>query len=179
MRSCQQSVKSMKRVRKRLPHFFILLSKLRPLLVLSVAALSIPIAGYLNDHDQTALASINPGVISLPSMFDLAAFADDASEDLPQLGDYPDTTIALSSNAVVVPSSAPVNTTRVSIVASAGFRGALSVDTFSGAVRITNAYHASSQDAPYMITLTALGPGGSTTRSFLLTVTSGIACTQS
>lgn len=88
------------------------------------------------------------------------------------LGDYADTSVALSGNAVVTPDTSPTGITRITASAPTTFRGQLAVDNSTGAVRVTNAHPA----GVYPITVTAFGPGGTATKTFQLTVSSGQAC---
>ena len=88
----------------------------------------------------------------------------------PTLGNYPTTPIALSGNTTVTPDAAPSNTTSINVSAPTGFKGILSADTATGVVRITNAALAKIPAGAYPITVTAFGSGGSTTKTFNLTV---------
>src|SRR4051794_27226273 len=55
------------------------------------------------------------------------------------LGNYPDTSIPLSSDATVTPDTMPVDTTSINVSTSTGFNGRLEGDPASGMVRITDA----------------------------------------
>ncbi|MES2774716.1 MAG: FG-GAP-like repeat-containing protein [Bacteroidota bacterium] len=61
----------------------------------------------------------------------------------PALGNYAPTTIAYAGgNASIVPSAAPVNALKISAIASASFKGLLSVNPASGIITLTNAHPA-------------------------------------
>ncbi len=65
------------------------------------------------------------------------------SETDPTLGIYPATTIShAGSNSIVIPSAAPTNAPSITAIASAGFKGLLTVDPQTGHVYITNAHPA-------------------------------------
>ncbi|MGB4990441.1 MAG: FG-GAP-like repeat-containing protein [Pyrinomonadaceae bacterium] len=91
----------------------------------------------------------------------------------PTLGDYANTGVVLAGNTTITPSVPPTNTTSVNVSTNSSFNGELTADPVTGVVRITNAHPA----GVYTVTVTAFGPGGMTTETFGLTVTSGTACT--
>lgn len=86
-----------------------------------------------------------------------------------QLGNYPPTptTVQLSGNTTVAPVSPPVSTTSITVSTSTDFKGLLEGNPATGVVRVTNAHPAGS----YTVTVTGFGPGGTTTKTFMLTVT--------
>lgn len=92
------------------------------------------------------------------------------------LGNYPNTSIALSSNTTITPDAPPTSTTSISAETTTGFVGELIADPVTGVVRITNARHANVAPGTYTVTVRAFGPGGTATRTFQLTVTDGSAC---
>jgi hypothetical protein len=96
----------------------------------------------------------------------------------PTLGNYADTTMELGANVTIIPSTIPTNTTSIQVSTSTSFVGNFSADPVTGAIRVTNAHHANPSPDSYMVTVRALGPGGSTATSFRLTVTDGTTCTQ-
>ena len=90
----------------------------------------------------------------------------------PTLGNYAATNVLIGGNQVVIPTSAPTNTTRTTARASSGFKGILTVTPSNGRVRITNAQPAGT----YTITVTADdGSGTTATRTFSLTVQNAVA----
>ncbi len=94
----------------------------------------------------------------------------------PSLGNYPNTSVVLSDNVTITPDATPANTTSISVSTSTGFVGELTADPLTGVVRVTNAHHANIPPGSYTVTVKAFGPGGTNTRTFLLTVTSGTPC---
>jgi hypothetical protein len=89
----------------------------------------------------------------------------------PSVGNYPNTTIAAGGSTIVTPAVAPAdNGSIASITATATpnfFTGALTVNTVTGAVTITNA----NPVGGYTITVTLTDNcGATTTQSFMLTV---------
>jgi CSLREA domain-containing protein len=90
----------------------------------------------------------------------------------PSLGTYSTTSVALSANTTVTPSAAPTSTTSISVSTNSKFKGTLTAVPATGVVTVTNAHPAGS----YPVTVTASGPGGSTTASFTLNVTTPASC---
>src|SRR5262249_19318274 len=88
------------------------------------------------------------------------------------LGNYPNTTVALSSDSTVTPDAAPIGAVSFSASTSSNFKGILAVSPTSGVVTVTNAYPA----GVYAITLKAFGASASSTRTFSLTVQIGTPC---
>jgi len=94
---------------------------------------------------------------------------------LSALGDYPDTTMQLGRNTVVIPTNPPVNVVSVTGITTTDFKGQLAVDSNTGAVRVTNAFPAGS----YTVTVTAFDDnGGKITKNFNLTVQASGLCSQ-
>ncbi len=94
----------------------------------------------------------------------------------PTLGNYANTTIPLSGNTTVTPSSAPTNATSATATTTADFKGELEVDSTTGVVRVTNVHPANRAGESYLITVTAYNAGGTTTKTFNLTVTTPPTC---
>ena len=92
------------------------------------------------------------------------------------LGNYPNTSIALSQSTTITPDAAPTNTTSINVETTSGFIGELTADLATGVVRVTNAHHANIAPGNYAVTVRAFGPGGTATKSFQLTVTDGTVC---
>jgi hypothetical protein len=94
---------------------------------------------------------------------------------LPTLGNYPNTSVMLSTNATVTPDTAPANTTSITISTSTNFEGTLEGNPATGVVRVTDAHPAGT----YTVTVRAFNGGGPVaiaTRTFTLTVTPPAAC---
>ena len=91
----------------------------------------------------------------------------------PTLGNYPDTSLPLSTDTTVTPDAAPTNTTRINVSSSTDFKGTLAGDPMTGVVRVTDAHPAGN----YTVTVTAFDSGGATaTKTFSLTVTTPVTC---
>ena len=112
----------------------------------------------------------------LPRPFPAAGSSDigayEAQVVFSTLGNYPNTTVALSANTTVVPNAAPTATTSVTATTSTAFRGTFSADPVTGVLRITNAYPA----GVYTVRVWAYGPTGPSVKSFRLTVQGGAPC---
>ena len=92
----------------------------------------------------------------------------------PTLGNYPDTSLPLSTDTTVTPDAAPTNTTSINVSTSTNFKGTLEGDPATGVVRVTDAHPAGT----YTVTVTAFDSGGATaTKTFTLTVTTPATCT--
>ena len=94
----------------------------------------------------------------------------------PTLGNYPATAVDLSDNITVTPDAAPTGATSITVSTSTSFNAELTADVATGVVRLTNAQPAKLPPGAYTVTVRAFGPGGSTTRTFMLTVTTPPAC---
>ena len=91
----------------------------------------------------------------------------------PTLGNYPDTSLPLSTDTTVTPDAAPTNTTSINVSTSTNFKGTLEGDPTTGVVRVTDAHPAGT----YTVTVTAFDSGGATaTKTFTLTVTTPVTC---
>ncbi len=93
----------------------------------------------------------------------------------PALGNYSNTSVALSGNLTVTPSATPEAATSINVSTSTKFKGTLVANTSTGVVRVTDAHPAGS----YTVTVTAFGGGGTATKTFTLTVQQGTACLTS
>ena len=93
----------------------------------------------------------------------------------PILGNYPDTSLALSTDTTVTPDAPPTNrTTSINVSTSTDFNGTLAGDPTTGVVRVTDAHPAGT----YTVTVTAFDSrGASATKTFTLTVTTPVTCT--
>ena len=89
------------------------------------------------------------------------------------LGNYPNTSVALSGNTTITPSAVPTNTTSINVSTNSNFKGTFAANTATGVVTVTDAH----PSGVYTVTVRAFGTGGTTAGAFTLTVTNGIACT--
>ena len=97
-----------------------------------------------------------------------------ATGSSPTLGNYPDTSTSLSSDATVTPDAAPTNVASINVSTSTNFQGTLAGDPTTGVVRVTDAHPAGT----YTVTVRAFNSVGlSATRTFTLTVTTPATCT--
>src|SRR5256885_821637 len=76
----------------------------------------------------------------------------------PFLGNYPDTSLPLSTDTTVTPDAPPTNTTRMTVSTSTNFNGTLEGDPATGVVRVTDAHPAGT----YTVTVKAFGSGAAT-----------------
>ena len=85
----------------------------------------------------------------------------------PTLGNYPDISVLLSTDATVRPDASPANTTAINVSTSTNFKGKLEGYPSTGMVRVTDAHPAGT----YAVTVKAFNGSGSTTaKTFTLTV---------
>jgi hypothetical protein len=97
-----------------------------------------------------------------------------AADSITALGNYPDTSILLSTDTTITPDAAPTNTTSINLSTSTNFNGRLEGDPTTGVVRVTDAHPAGT----YTVTVRAFNGGGQTaTKTFTLTVTTPTTCT--
>ena len=89
------------------------------------------------------------------------------------LGNYPNATVTDGNSTTSTPSAAPANLTSATAYTSSNFQGLFSVNPTTGVVRVTNAQPAGT----YTVTVAAFGAGGTTTKTFTLTVSNPSACT--
>ena len=64
------------------------------------------------------------------------------STPTPTLGNYPDTSIPLSTDTTVTPDATPTNTTSINVSTSTNFKGKLEGYPTTGVVRVTDAHPA-------------------------------------
>jgi FG-GAP-like repeat len=137
--------------------------------------------GNNSDRASTLQITLSTGLISISAVLfaiaaptktkqaprqDLHRFQLEGSADA--LGNYPDTSVPLSGDTTVTPDAAPTNTTSINVSTNSNFNGTFAASPTTGVVRVTDAHPAGS----YTVTVTAFGPGGTTTKTFTLTVTS-------
>ena len=92
---------------------------------------------------------------------------------VPTLGSYPDGFVTAGGNTIVTSSAPPSGAVRVTAKTSANFKGVLSVNAATGAVRVTGAMPAGT----YIITITAFdSTGGTAARNFTLRVLQPESC---
>jgi hypothetical protein len=92
----------------------------------------------------------------------------------PTLGNYPNTTISLSTDTTVTPDAPPANTTTINVSTSTNFGGTLQGNPATGVVRVTDAHPAGT----YAVTVKAFaGVCPPATKTFTLTVTTPVTCT--
>jgi hypothetical protein len=107
-------------------------------------------------------------------VFALTILLASAAVATPILGNYPNTSLPLSTDTTVTPDAAPSNTTSINVSTSTDFNGTLEGDPATGVVRVTDAHPAGT----YTVTVTAFDSGGATaTKTFTLTVTTPATCT--
>ena len=110
---------------------------------------------------------------SIALIFVFAILLATARVATPILGNYPDTTLALSTDTTVTPDAPPTNTTSINVSTSTDFKGTLAGDPATGVVRVTDAHPAGT----YTVTVTAFDSGGeAATKTFTLTVTTPVTC---
>ena len=85
------------------------------------------------------------------------------------LGNYPNTSVALSGNTTITPSAVPTNTTSINVSTNSNFKGTFAANTATGVVTVTDAH----PSGVYTVTVRAFGTGGTTAGAFTLTVTNG------
>jgi hypothetical protein len=94
-------------------------------------------------------------------------------DSVTSLGNYPDTSMPLSTDTTVSPDVMPTNTTRINASTSTSFQGTLTGDPLTGVVRVTDARPAGT----YTVTVRAFNAGNLTaTKMFTLTVTTPATC---
>jgi hypothetical protein len=124
-------------------------------------------------QNDSARASALQITLSIALIFVSAVLLTIAAVTTPTLGNYPDTTLALSTDTTVTPDAPPTNTTSINVSTSTDFKGTLAGDPTTGVVRVTDAHPAGT----YTLTVTAFDSGGATeTRTFTLTVTTPVTC---
>ena len=92
----------------------------------------------------------------------------------PILGNYPNTSLPLSTDTTVTPDAPPTNTISINVSTSTNFKGTLEASPITGVVRITDAHPAGT----YTVTVRAFDSGGaSATKMFTLAVPTQALCT--
>ncbi len=92
----------------------------------------------------------------------------------PTLGNYPDTSLPLSTDTTVAPDATPTNTTSINVSTSTNLNGKLEGYPTTGVVRVTDAHPAGT----YTVTVRAFNGGDAiATKTFTLTVTAPATCT--
>src|SRR5207253_530444 len=74
----------------------------------------------------------------------------------PVLGNYPDTSLALSTDTTDTPDASPMNTERINVSTSTDFKGTLEGNPVTGVVRVTDAHPAGA----YTVTVRAFDCAG-------------------
>jgi FG-GAP-like repeat/FG-GAP repeat len=96
-----------------------------------------------------------------------------AADFVTALGNYPDTSILLSTDTTVTPDAAPTNTTSINVSTNSNFNGTFAASPTTGVVTVTDAHPAGT----YMVTVSAFNGGDQTaTKTFALTVTTPTTC---
>src|SRR5450631_1569361 len=93
----------------------------------------------------------------------------------PMLGNYPNTSVPLSTDTTVTPDAPPANTTNINVSTNSNFQGTFAASPATGVVTVTDAHPAGT----YTVTVTAFGFSLTTTKTFTLTVTNGCTGTDS
>jgi subtilisin-like proprotein convertase family protein len=118
-------------------------------------------------HTITTRATDNCGAITD------AAFTLDVGNTPPTLGNYPDTTVQAGANTTVTPDAAPTSAASMNVSTTSAFRGTFAASPTTGVVQVTNAQPAGT----YAVIVTAFNSvGGTTTKTFTLTVTTPATC---
>ncbi len=123
--------------------------------------------------NNSASASALRITFSIALIFVSAILLAIAAVETPTLGNYPDTSLALSTDTTVTPDAPPTNTMSINVFTSTDFNGTLAGDPTTGVVRVTDAHPAGT----YTVTVTAFDGGGATaTKTFTLTVATPVTC---
>ena len=112
-------------------------------------------------------------VMAAPTPSYFRAQVDHAYEGAPAptLGNYPDTSLPLSTNTTVMPDATPTNTTSINVFTSTNFKGKLEGYPMTGVVRVTDAHPAGT----HTVTVIAFnGASPSHDKTFTLTVTAHV-----
>ena len=89
-------------------------------------------------QNKFASASALQTTLSIALIFVVAILLAGAAVATPILGNYPDTTLALSTDTTVTPDAPPTNTTSINVSTSTDFKGTLAGDPTTGVVRVTS-----------------------------------------
>jgi hypothetical protein len=126
-----------------------------------------------NQQNSSARASALQITLSIALLFAFTILLALAAMATPILGNYPDTSLFLSTDTTVTPDAPPTNTMRITVSTSTDFDGTLEGDPTTGLVRVTNAHPAGT----YTVTVKAFDGGGATaTKTFGLRVTTPTTC---
>ena len=116
---------------------------------------------------KSALSSAVLSLFAISTSFAVSAVAS------PILGNYPNTSLPLSTDTTVTPDATPANTVSMTVSTATDFKGTLAAERGTGVVRVTNAHPA----GIYTGTVTAFDSDGATaTKTFTLTVTTPVTC---
>ena len=107
-----------------------------------------------------ARALILQTTFSIALIFVSAVLLASAAVAIPILGNYPDTTLALSTDTTVTPDALPTDTMSMNVSTTTDFNGKLEGDPTTGVVRVTNAHPAGT----YTVTVTGFDSGGARPR---------------
>jgi hypothetical protein len=105
---------------------------------------------------------VQPRTLSGPAQPRQLSFADgipcrgQRAPATPMLGNYPATSMSLSTNTTVTPDAAPANTTSINISTSTNFKGRFEGYPATGVIRVTDAHPAGT----YIVTVRAFDSGG-------------------
>lgn len=113
--------------------------------------------------------------LAVPALLTIAGSQNRRSPNAltPVLGNYPNTTLPLSTDTTVSPDAPPTDTTSTNVSTSTDFKGTLGASPITGVVRVTDAHPAGT----YTVTVRAFDTGGaSATKTFTLTVTTPATC---
>ena len=106
-------------------------------------------------------------------LFAVAILVPGAAVASPILGNYPDTSLSLSTDTTVTPDAAPVDTNGINVSTSTDFKGTLVADRVTGVLRVTDAHPAGT----YTVTVTAFDRNGATaSKTLTLTITTPVTC---
>ena len=112
-------------------------------------------------------------IFSMALIFASGNLLASAAVATPVLGNYPNTSLSLSTDTTATPDAAPTGTTSITVSTSTDFKGTFAGDRMTGVVRVTDAHPAGS----YTVTVTASDRDGATaTKTFTLTVTTPVTC---
>jgi len=124
-------------------------------------------------QNNAARASVPQITFSIALILVSAILLAIAAVATPTLGNYPDMSLALSTDTTVTPDAPPNNTTSINVSTSTDFNGTLAGDPATGVVRVTDAHPAGT----YTVRVTAFDGGAATaTKTFTLTVTTPVTC---
>jgi hypothetical protein len=118
------------------------------------------------------LAGLMAGVLTLTAASPIESRPNEIAVT-PTLGNYPNTSLPLSTDTTVTPDAAPTNAASMNVSTSTNFKGKLEGNPTTGVLRVTDAHPAGT----YTVTVKAFDSGGaSATKTFTLTVTTPVTC---